>query len=117
MKRLTARRESRRGSTSSGACARVTRGFRKERLAGSLTEAHDRPSGANAAIIALCLSDGDRLDLIQELHGSYLDATVLALTLSVNSVHHTRPLRTGANEVLTKEASLGEIHRAAERKG
>lgn len=83
--------------------------------AGSLAEARAGvlDGGADIAIVELKLPDGDGVDLIFELD----DAGFRVLVLTVNSDPgwHARALAAGAEEVLTKMASLEEIKGAMMR--
>ncbi len=92
-------------------------GLRESVQAGSLAEALELMPAepVDAAIVDLCLPDGDGSELISGLRDHAPGVSVLALSQSANLEHHDRALSAGASEVLSKEASIEEILHAARR--
>lgn len=90
-------------------------GFEVVGQAGSLAEARVRVSGGEPDVVVaeLELPDGDGVDLISELYN--IGFRVLVLTISLDPDRHARALEAGAEEVLTKMASLAEIREAIKR--
>jgi DNA-binding NarL/FixJ family response regulator len=79
----------------------------------SLVEGHrilgDSRDPADVAIISLSLPDGDGNELIEQLHKTCPDVPVLALTADGSLMQQARALEAGANEVLTRAASVEQI--------
>ncbi|WP_166396344.1 response regulator [Rubrobacter marinus] len=92
-------------------------GLRESVEAGSLTEALELLPDAtvDAAIVDLCLPDGDGSELKSGLRGQDPGIGVLALCKNADLEHHDRALGAGATEVLSKEASIEEILRTVRR--
>ncbi len=92
-------------------------GLREIVQAGSMTEARELlPAEViDAAIVDLCLPDGDGSQLISGLRDHAPGVGVLALCRTSDPKHHDRALDAGATEVLSKEASIEEILHAASR--
>ncbi len=85
--------------------------------AGSLAEARTRikADGVDIALVDLRLPDGSGVDLILELRQTSPRLPVLVLTISKDPAEHARALEAGAEEILSKEATLEEIVGAIER--
>jgi two-component system response regulator DevR len=84
---------------------------------GSLAEARAALNSqrVDAALVDLTLPDGDGAELVRELRTSDPPVPVLVLTISLESTSHEKARRAGANEVLSKAVSLGEIMDAMKR--
>ena len=61
----------------------------------------------DAAVVGLLNGEGD--EMIRELRQATPPVPVLVLTLSLDPAHHALALEVGAEEVLTKGASLEEV--------
>lgn len=81
--------------------------------AGTLEEARqkleDTEDSADAGIIDLSLTDGEGLDLIEELREINPDFTALVLTASLDRADHARAVEAGAVGVLHKSVDVDEI--------
>ncbi len=96
-------------------------GFEKVPQAGSLREGLTRAGvldgDLDVAVVNLGLPDGDGTDLIPQLRRTEPYVPVLVLTLSRDPALHARALEAGAEKILTKDASMGEIVDAVRRLG
>lgn len=89
--------------------------------AGSLAEVRKRMRDVrddiDVAVIDLLLPDGDGTNLIRELREARFDAPVLMLTVVQDNEVHARAKEAGADEVISKAASIQEIIGAVRRLG
>jgi DNA-binding NarL/FixJ family response regulator len=79
--------------------------------AGSLAEARSHAAMVrfDVAILDLGLPDGNGWDLIADLRGTNPGVSVLVLSASLDPKSVERATRAGANEILDKFASSGEV--------
>jgi DNA-binding NarL/FixJ family response regulator len=84
---------------------------------GSLAEARAALNSqrVDAALVDLTLPDGEGVELVRELRASDPPIPVLVLTISLEAATHEKARRAGANEVLSKAASINEIIGAIKR--
>ena len=73
--------------------------------------------GFDVAVVDLYLADGEGIELIDEMHQSYPGVPVLVLTISVDPTDHARAKEAGADEVVSKAATLDEIIATIKRLG
>jgi DNA-binding NarL/FixJ family response regulator len=87
--------------------------------AGSLTEARSHAVKVNfdVAVMDLGLPDGNGVELIAELRGADPGAAVLVLSASLDPTSLERAAEAGANEILDKFATPGEVVGAIRRLG
>ena len=87
--------------------------------AGSLTEARSIAAKArfDVAVLDLGLPDGNGVDLIAELREANPGAAVLVLSASLDPTSLERAAEAGANEILDKFATPGEVVGAIRRLG
>ncbi len=83
--------------------------------AGSAAEARAVADEADVAVIDLGLPDADGAEVIRELHEADIQVPALVLTVHYDPDRHARALQAGAEEVLTKDASIEEIVAAIKR--
>ena len=83
--------------------------------AGSLAEARSKLDGVDAAVVDLDLPDGNGADLIGELHAANPQCVALVLTASTDRVAHARAVEAGADGVLDKSVSIGDVIDAVRR--
>ena len=79
--------------------------------AGSLAEARSRTAavGCDVVVLDLGLPDGNGVDLIEDVRESNAGAAVLILSASLHPTNLERATEAGADEILDKLASPGEI--------
>ncbi len=81
--------------------------------AGTLEEARRKlestEDSADVGIVDLTLTDGEGLDLIEELQGANPDFAAMVLTASLERGDHARAVEAGASGVLHKSADVDEI--------
>ncbi|CAN5698600.1 response regulator transcription factor [soil metagenome] len=81
--------------------------------AGTLEEARSKlestEDSADVGIVDLTLTDGEGLDLIEELRGANPDFAAMVLTASLERGDHARAVEAGASGVLHKSADVDEI--------
>jgi DNA-binding NarL/FixJ family response regulator len=87
--------------------------------AGSLTEARSHAVNVNfdVAVMDLGLPDGNGVELIAELRGADPGAAVLVLSASLDPTSLEKAAEAGANEILDKFATPGEVVGAIRRLG
>ncbi len=87
--------------------------------AGSLTEARDHVAVVrfDVAVLDLGLPDGNGTDLISELRRANPVAAVLVLSASLNPKNLENATEAGADEILDKFATPGEVVGAIRRLG
>jgi two-component system nitrate/nitrite response regulator NarL len=87
--------------------------------AGSLTEArrHAETVVFDVAVVDLGLPDGNGADLISDLRGLNPDAAVLILSASLDPASLERAAEAGADEIMDKLATPGELVGAIRRLG
>ena len=83
------------------------------RQAGSLAEGYACMAAGEVDAAVVCLPNGEANEMIRKLHDA--SPPVPALTLSVDPTGHALGLEAGAQEVLTKGASLEEVLAAVRR--
>ena len=77
--------------------------------AGSLAEAREKLSGVDVALIDRGLSDGEGLELKDEVRRVSPGAKVLAMSLTTEELHPREALEAGADGVLDKIAPPEQI--------
>ena len=79
--------------------------------AGSLSEArrHAETVMFDVAVLDLGLPDGNGADLISDLRGTNPDAAVLILSASLDSASLEKAAEAGADEIMDKLATPGEL--------
>jgi len=85
--------------------------------AASLSEAREKLSGVDVAIIDRGLPNGDGLELISELREASPSAGVLVMSLTGEQAHPEQALEAGADGILDKIASPEETISAIRRVG
>jgi DNA-binding NarL/FixJ family response regulator len=85
--------------------------------AASLSEAREKLSGVDVAIIDRGLPNGDGLELISELREASPGAGVLVMSLTEEQAHPEQALEAGADGILDKIASPEETISAIRRVG
>jgi DNA-binding NarL/FixJ family response regulator len=87
--------------------------------AGSLTEARSHAAAVrfDVAVLDIGLPDGNGTDLISELRRANPDAAVLVLSASHNPKNLEKATEVGADEILNKFATPGELLSAIKRLG
>ena len=85
------------------------------RQAGSLAEGYACMAAGEVDAAVVCLLNGEANEMIRKLHEARPPVPALALTLSGDPTGHALALEAGAQEVLTKGASLEEILAAVRR--
>jgi DNA-binding NarL/FixJ family response regulator len=87
--------------------------------ASSLAEARGRAAMVrfDVAVLDLGLPDGNGADLIADLRGANPDAAVLVLSASLDPASLERAAEAGANEIMDKLATPGELIGAIRRLG
>jgi DNA-binding NarL/FixJ family response regulator len=83
------------------------------RQAGSLAEGYACMAAGEVDAAIVCLPNGEANEMIRKLHDA--SPPVPVLTLSVDPTGHAHALEAGAQEVLTKGASLEEVLAAVRR--
>jgi DNA-binding response OmpR family regulator len=83
------------------------------RQAGSLAEGYACMAAGEVDAAVVCLPNGEANEMIRKLHDA--SPPVPALTLSVDPTGRALGLEAGAQEVLTKGASLEEVLAAVRR--
>jgi DNA-binding NarL/FixJ family response regulator len=71
--------------------------------------------GFDGAIVDLSLPDGDGAELIGDLREANPNASLMALTTSLEQHDHTRAMDAGVEEVVSMEESMEEIVEAMRR--
>ena len=79
------------------------------RQASSLAEGYACMAAGEVDAALVCLPNGEANEMIRKLHEARPPVPALALTLSVDSTGHALGLEAGAQEALTKGASLEEV--------
>ena len=85
------------------------------RQAGSLAEGYACMAAGEVGAAVVCLPNGEANEMIRKLHDASPPVPVLALILSLDPTGHAHALEAGAQEVLTKGASLEEVLAAVRR--
>jgi len=87
--------------------------------AGSLAEARNRTAAVRCDVVVLDLGlpDGNGVDLIEDVRESNAGAAVLILSASLHPTNLERATEAGADEILDKLASPGEIVTTIRRLG
>jgi DNA-binding NarL/FixJ family response regulator len=85
--------------------------------AASLSEARDKLSGVDVAIIDRGLPNGDGLELISELRAASPGAGVLVMSATVEQAHPEQALEAGADGIVDKIAPPQETISAIRRVG